>query len=76
MRRKQQIYDKLPKIDCGACGSPTCLTFAEDVVTGVAAADDCMFTAMKNFESISHGLIETLQKHSQKVRNMTGPKTE
>lgn len=76
MRRKQQIYDKLPKIDCGACGSPTCLTFAEDVVTGAAAADDCMFTAMKNFESISRGLLETLQKHSQKVRSMSGPKTE
>ncbi len=76
MRRKQQIYDKLPKIDCGACGSPTCLTFAEDVVTGAADADDCMFTAMKNFESISRGLLQTLQKHSQKVRSIPGSKTE
>jgi iron only hydrogenase large subunit-like protein len=48
MQRKHQIYDMLPKIDCGACGAPTCLTFAEDVVKGQAEVDDCVFLAMKN----------------------------
>jgi iron only hydrogenase large subunit-like protein len=76
MRRKQQIYDSLPKIDCGACGSPTCLTFAEDVVTGVVDADDCMFTALKRFESISQDLVKTVQKHSQKTRTVSGAKKE
>ncbi len=29
--------------DCGACGSPDCLTFAEDVVRGNAAITDCIW---------------------------------
>jgi Fe-S-cluster-containing hydrogenase component 2 len=41
-REKQDVYDSLPKIDCGACGSPTCLTFAEDVVIGKAKRSDCL----------------------------------
>ena len=28
------LREKLPGIDCGACGSPTCRAFAEDIVTG------------------------------------------
>ncbi len=32
----QQLKDSLPGIDCGACGSPTCRAFAEDVVKGIA----------------------------------------
>ena len=35
-KQKENIYESLPKIDCGACGAPTCLTFAEDVVKGEA----------------------------------------
>ncbi|MDI6617609.1 MAG: [Fe-Fe] hydrogenase large subunit C-terminal domain-containing protein [Clostridiales bacterium] len=30
----QNILDKLPGINCGICGSPTCQAFAEDFVTG------------------------------------------
>jgi len=40
-KEKDEIYRLLPKIDCGACGSPTCLAFAEDVVRGEARIDDC-----------------------------------
>ena len=69
MKRKQEVYDLLPKIDCGACGAPTCMTLAEDVVKGYAAADDCVFVAIKKFESISSDLLETILKHSRKVRH-------
>jgi iron only hydrogenase large subunit-like protein len=41
-KEKQDIYESLPKIDCGACGSPTCMTFAEDVVIGKAKLSDCL----------------------------------
>ncbi len=30
-------------IDCGACGSPTCRAFAEDIVTGRTTPDRCVF---------------------------------
>lgn len=41
LRERQDLYERLPQIDCGACGSPTCLTFAEDVVKGDAKSGAC-----------------------------------
>lgn len=32
--KMHDIYSKLPKIDCGNCGAPTCRAFAEDIVKG------------------------------------------
>lgn len=37
-----KIYKKLPGIDCGSCGSPTCRSMAEDVVRGKASLEDCI----------------------------------
>lgn len=68
MHQRQRFYETLPKIDCGACGSPTCITFAEDVIIGTAEADDCIFIAMKKFESLSGNLFETVKKHSKNIR--------
>ncbi len=39
----EEIYDSLPKIDCGSCGSPSCRTLAEDIVRGYAKETDCIF---------------------------------
>jgi ferredoxin len=44
-KEKDALYETLPKIDCGACGAPTCLAFAEDVVRGDSAAEDCLVRA-------------------------------
>jgi len=44
-KEKDALYETLPKIDCGACGAPTCLSFAEDVVRGEAFAHDCLVKA-------------------------------
>lgn len=35
MAEIQKIREALPGIDCGACGSPTCKAFAEDMVRGI-----------------------------------------
>jgi len=67
MRDRQRIYEMLPQIDCGACGSPTCLTFAEDVVRGEAVVDDCLFVAIKELESVAGDLFERLRKHGRKA---------
>jgi CO dehydrogenase/acetyl-CoA synthase gamma subunit (corrinoid Fe-S protein) len=67
MHKRQQIYDMLPKIDCGACGAPTCMTFAEDVVKGDAEAEECVFLTMKTFESMSTNLLEVVGKHSKRI---------
>lgn len=38
----QQLKNKLPGIDCGACGAPSCRALAEDVVRGKASIDSCL----------------------------------
>lgn len=37
----EAIAEALPKIDCGSCGAPTCMAFAEDIVKGETTADEC-----------------------------------
>lgn len=41
MSEIQRIKGTLPGIDCGACGSPSCRAFAEDVVRGTANINQC-----------------------------------
>ena len=38
----QALRGRLPGLDCGACGAPTCRAFAEDVVRGEASEDGCL----------------------------------
>ena len=41
MQEIEAIKASLPQIDCGSCGAPTCMAFAEDIVRGEANVDDC-----------------------------------
>ena len=43
LKERESIIESLPKIDCGACGAPTCRAFAEDVIQGRAEILDCIF---------------------------------
>jgi hypothetical protein len=43
MRERDRVYQNLRQIDCGCCGSPTCLAFAEDFVRGEVKLTDCIF---------------------------------
>jgi hypothetical protein len=42
MAEKKKTLSKLPEINCGACGSPTCETFAEDIVNGEVGLNECV----------------------------------
>ena len=42
LKELEAIYDSLPRLDCGACGAPTCRAFAEDIVRGLAKKEDCV----------------------------------
>jgi iron only hydrogenase large subunit-like protein len=48
VRERDEIYESLPKIDCGACGSPNCMSFAEDVVKGHLELGDCVVNAARS----------------------------
>lgn len=47
MKKAQEIYSLLPEFDCGACGSPTCASFADDVAKGNASLSDCLMLERK-----------------------------
>jgi len=39
-----QLEERLPSLDCGSCGAPSCRALAEDIVTGHhARLNDCIF---------------------------------
>jgi len=47
LRRIDALVKELPGIDCGSCGCPNCLAFAEDVVQGHAQMSDCLYMLKK-----------------------------
>lgn len=40
----EALEEKLPGLDCGSCGSPSCRALAEDIVRGYASETDCIFS--------------------------------
>ena len=47
----------LPGLDCGACGSPTCQSLAEDVVRGNAVETDCIFKLRETVRVLAGQLL-------------------
>lgn len=43
MTRLREIEARLPGLDCGICGAPSCHSLAEDIVRGYATEDYCIF---------------------------------
>lgn len=41
MAEIEEVFQRLPKINCGACGAPTCRALAEDIVNGNASIEYC-----------------------------------
>jgi Na+-translocating ferredoxin:NAD+ oxidoreductase RNF subunit RnfB len=50
MQERDRVAAALPGIDCGACGAPSCATFAEDVVLGHAGHAQCVFVRQRQLE--------------------------
>ncbi len=47
MQEIEKILLTLPNIDCGACGSPSCKSLAEDIALGHAKRADCVVILKK-----------------------------
>jgi Fe-S-cluster-containing hydrogenase component 2 len=73
-KEKEDIYESLPKIDCGACGAPTCLSFVEDVVKGEAEFTACVFNLPQKFTELSEDLSELINKSSFPNHTKSSPK--
>ena len=48
----EAIVKRLPDIDCGSCGAPSCHAFAEDIVLGEATENDCIFRMREQLQSL------------------------
>ncbi|MCJ7679227.1 MAG: 4Fe-4S binding protein [Candidatus Aminicenantes bacterium] len=64
-KEKESIYESLPKIDCGACGSPTCMAFAEDVVIGEADISDCLIKEGMGRPPVKKGKMRARQQKDE-----------
>jgi iron only hydrogenase large subunit-like protein len=57
-----KIYNDLPGLDCGSCGSPSCKTLAEDIVRGYASEMDCIFKLREKVKGLAQQMIELYNK--------------
>ncbi len=62
MEKMEQIYNSLPQIDCGACGSPSCKSLSEDIVRGFADETDCVFKLREKVHNLAVEMIELESK--------------
>ncbi|MBQ6399738.1 MAG: 4Fe-4S dicluster domain-containing protein [Clostridia bacterium] len=61
MERIEAIYKELPGYDCGSCGSPTCRTFAEDIVQGAATQMDCIHKMKEQLKIMAQQMVNLAQ---------------
>jgi len=61
MERMNNIIDSLPGYDCGSCGSPTCRTFAEDIVQGYCGEMDCIHKLKNQLKVMAEQMVELAQ---------------
>lgn len=58
MERMDALYERLPKLDCGSCGAPSCKALAEDIVRGFANENDCIFIMRERLMELTRELYE------------------
>ncbi len=51
MAKMREIESRLPGLDCGICGAPSCKALADDIVRGYANEEDCILRKVKLDES-------------------------
>ena len=56
-----EIIKRLPGYDCGSCGSPTCATFAEDIVRGYCTEMDCVHLLRERLKVMAEDMVELAQ---------------
>ncbi len=63
----EEIAERLPGLDCGSCGSPSCRALAEDIVRGYAKETDCIFVTRERLRAL---LNLAREKHLDLPENM------
>jgi ArsR family metal-binding transcriptional regulator len=66
MAAKREILEKLPGLDCGTCGAPSCAALADDIVRGFASEKDCVFMLRDQLSGIDRELIPAPYRAKEK----------
>ncbi|MDO4294564.1 MAG: [Fe-Fe] hydrogenase large subunit C-terminal domain-containing protein [bacterium] len=65
LNQAERLARRLPGLDCGSCGAPTCRALAEDIVRGEASEKDCIYR-------IKDDLQRLLEERGQKEDDGSG----
>lgn len=52
IKQTEELIASLPGLNCGLCGAPSCKTLAEDIATGHATKDLCIFYSKKRLSDL------------------------
>jgi hypothetical protein len=66
MEKIGEIRKRLPGLDCGSCGSPTCQALAEDIVAGDAREMDCLFLLKERVQLMAKQMMELSEMTREK----------
>lgn len=61
MNRADEVERRLPGLDCGACGAPTCKALALDIVKGEAKELDCIHLLREYVHRISGEMSQLIE---------------
>ncbi len=53
LQQVNELLERLPGLDCGSCGAPTCRSLAEDIAIGKAQETDCIFKLRERIMSLA-----------------------
>ena len=57
MDQVEAIRQRLPDLDCGSCGSPSCQALAEDIVQGYASELDCLLLLKERVRQLAEQMV-------------------
>ncbi len=67
---------RLPGLDCGSCGSPTCRALAEDIVQGTASETDCVFRLREMVRDLAQEMVNLSEKLPPSLTTEIGMKDQ
>src|SRR3990167_8245190 len=65
--RLQNVFDKLPGANCGACGMPGCMGFAEALIKGACTVEKCVVSEEDKRKEIAQILGVEVKVRLKKV---------
>jgi len=64
----EKLAKKLPGMDCGSCGAPSCRALAEDIVRGNANELDCIFILKEKVKFLAEEMVDLANKSKDNIK--------